>query len=82
MVGTVECKTKNAACDEEAHAAVSSCYRRSTMPQPLPASASDLSFYGARLFSSHADLRISLRTLREGQRNPGAFQRMEGHEMS
>ena len=41
-----------------------------------------LSFARDRLFSAHADLRVSLRKVRKRQRNPGAFQRLEGRCVS
>jgi hypothetical protein len=39
---------------------------------------SDLSFFRNRLFCRHADLRVSLREVRERQRNPGPVQPVAG----
>lgn len=35
-----------------------------------------------RVNSPHADLRVSLREMRAGQRNPGALHRLAGHALS
>jgi hypothetical protein len=40
-----------------------------------------LSFSQAALFSFHANIRISLREMREGQRDSGSFERLEGRQM-
>jgi len=43
--------------------------------------SSPLSFWQPALFSIHADIRIPLREMREGQRDSGAFERLEGRQM-
>jgi|GEM_PF-4512125 len=40
-----------------------------------------LRFLAAALFSNYADLRVSLRKMRKGQRNSHSFQRLERHEV-
>lgn len=41
-----------------------------------------LSFPALQLSSSHADLRVSLREVRKGQRDTGSFKGVEGDQMS